>query len=88
MSLIEWLQKGLVVWGVLFVFFLIMYKRYPKLSSGLRKLFNLFNLRKRKENNVKYSDEEKIDLIMGTINRIDDKNTVKKAIERIKEIVG
>ena len=92
----EWLQSMIVVWGVIIIFILILYYRYPRLSSGLKKIFKLISKRKSKkdskknENKVKYTDEEMIDIIQGSIKRYQKKDeyTAKQCIKRIKEIVS
>lgn len=92
MNFIEWLQEIVLSVGMIIAFVLILYYRYPKISSGLNKIFKLKSKKKSNKksdkNEIKYTDLEKIDLILGTINRIDEKHTVKKAIKRVKEIVG
>lgn len=96
LSLMEWLQSVIVVWGVIIVFIIILYYRYPKLSSGLKKIFKIISKNKSKKDskkdkdNVKYTDEEMIDIIQGTIKRYkkNEEYTDKQCIKRIKEIVG
>ena len=91
----EWLQNMLVVWGVIIIFIIILYYRYPKLSSGLKKIFKIISRNKSKKDSirykdkVKYTDEEMIDIIQGSIKRYHKKEdyTAKQCIKRIKEIV-
>lgn len=88
MSMIEVLQNLMMNFAVIIVFCLVLYYRYPKIKSVLNKIFKLKSSKNVKDMKDKFNNEEMIDLIIGTINRIDDKHTAKKAIERIREIVG
>jgi len=88
MNFIKWLWEIVLSVGMLMAFILVLYYRYPRISSGLNKIFKLKSKKKSDKKGIKYTDLEKIDLILGTINRIDEKHTVEKAIKRIKEVVG
>jgi hypothetical protein len=86
MNLFDWLQELAITLGVIVLFILILYYRYPKLRSGLNKLSGLRKGKDKKKD--KYTDIEKIDLIVGIIARTDDdKESISKALKRIKEIV-
>jgi len=95
LSMMEWLQSMIVVWGVILLFGYYLYNKFPKVfkkGSGVFK--RMLKLKSKKDSkkdkeNVKYTDEEMIDIIQGSIKRYQKKDeyTAKQCIKRIKEIV-
>ena len=95
LSLMEWLQSMIVIWGVIILFAYYLYSKFPNVfkkgSSVFKKLLkrNSKGSSKKDKENVKYTNEEMIDIIQGTIKRYkkNEEYTDKQCIKRIKEIV-
>ena len=91
LNLMKWMQEIVLSTGMIIAFGLVLYFRYPRISSGLKKIFKLKSKKdsKKDKKNVKYTDEEMIDIIQGSIKRYMKKDdyTAKQCIKRIKEIV-
>ena len=87
LNLMKEIQNKALSVGMLLAFGLVLYYRYPKISSGLNKIFKRKS--KKKDKKSVSSDEEIIFLIQGYMLAFEDKNyTAKEVIKKIKNVVN